>query len=239
VAVVRPRKDGITLSAPDTRLDELIVCPACDAVWRVTEPEAGGVASCARCHHVLIRPRAGAILQIVALSLAVLVLLVGALFLPFIAISARGLSHASSIFEVALAFAGQDFAWLSILVVGFIIGVPMSRVLLLLYALGPLIAGRRALGGAGQAFRWADDLRPWSMAEIFILGVGVSLVKIVDLARVEIGPAFWMFALLVLITLLQDTLMCRWTVWRALDEGGAGHDLRGRARAMRRARAAQ
>lgn len=225
------------MSGPHTRrdLDDLIACPACDAVWRVADPETGGVATCARCHHVLIRPRRGAILQIVALSLAVLVLLVGALFLPFLSISARGLSHASSIFEVALAFAGQDFAWLSILVVGFIIGIPLSRVLLLIYALGPLIFGRRALGAAGRAFRWADDLRPWSMTEIFILGVGVSLVKIVALARVEIGPAFWMFALLVLITLLQDTFMCRWTVWKALEEAGAGRALRRRARAMRRA----
>jgi paraquat-inducible protein A len=55
------------------------------------------------------------------------------------------------------------------------------------------------------------------MAEIFVLGVGVALVKVVDLARVEIGPAFWMFAGLVLITLLQDTFTCRWTIWRALD----------------------
>jgi paraquat-inducible protein A len=42
-------------------------------------------------------------------------------------------------------------------------------------------------------------------------------VKVVDLARVEIGPAFWMFSALVLITLLQDTFTCRWTIWKALD----------------------
>jgi len=229
-----PARSGPARSGP-ADLAALIACPACDAVWRVVAPETGGVATCARCHHVLIRPRGGAVLQIVALSLAVLVLLAGALFLPFIEIKARGFSHASSIFETALVFSGQDFAWLSILVVAFIIGVPLARVLLLVYALAPLVAGRRVFEGAGRAYRWADDLRPWSMAEIFILGVGVSLVKIVDLARVEIGPAFWMFAGLVLITLLQDTVMCRWTIWRALEEAGAGRDLRRRARAIRRA----
>lgn len=199
-------------------LDDYIVCPACDALWRVHEPENGGRATCARCHHVLIRPRAGAILQIVALGLAVLVLLVGALFLPFLEIQVRGFSNASSIFEAALVFTGPELVWVSLSVVAFIIGIPMTRVLLTTYALAPILLGRPALTGGRTAFRWAETLRPWSMAEIFILGVGVALVKVVDLARVEIGPAFWMFVLLVLITLLQDTFTCRWSVWKELDK---------------------
>jgi paraquat-inducible protein A len=219
---------------PETRpphdLEDYIACPACDALWRVREPEPGGRTVCARCHTVLIRPRPGAILQIVALGLAVLVLLVGALFLPFLEIKVRGLSHASSIFDAALAFTGPELVWLSLAVTATIIGVPMARVLLTTYALGPLLFGRGVLPGGRLAFRWADELRPWSMAEIFILGVGVALVKVVDLARVEIGPAFWMFAGLVLITLLQDTFTCRWTIWKALDAASPSRTPRGLSR---------
>ncbi|MEM6739466.1 MAG: paraquat-inducible protein A [Pseudomonadota bacterium] len=196
---------------------DYIVCPACDAVWRICEPEEGGRTTCARCHHVLIRPRRGAVLQVVALGLAVMVLLIGALFLPFLEIRIRGLHNASSIFDAALIFSGPELVWLSISVIVFIIGIPMARVGLMTYALLPILLERPVLPGGRTAFRWADTLRPWSMAEIFILGVGVALVKIVDLARVEIGPAFWMFALLVLITLLQDTFTCRYTIWKALD----------------------
>ncbi|NBC95413.1 MAG: paraquat-inducible protein A [Deinococcus-Thermus bacterium] len=203
-------------------LDDLIVCPSCDALWRVREPETGGRTVCPRCHRVLIRPRAGAILQIVALGLTVLVLLVGALFLPFLEIRVRGLSNTSSIFDAALTFTGPDLVWLSLAVVATIVGIPMARVFLTTYALLPLLFGRGVLPGGRIAFRWAEELRPWSMAEIFILGCGVALVKVVDLARVEFGPAFWMFTGLVLITLLQDTFTCRWTVWKALD--GASPD---------------
>ncbi|MEM1427988.1 MAG: paraquat-inducible protein A [Pseudomonadota bacterium] len=214
-----PVADPTGTDAPGAdALGEFIVCPACDALWRIREPEVGGRTTCARCHHVLIRPRAGAILQIVALGLAVLILLVGALFLPFLEIKVRGFSHASSIFDAAIVFTGPELVWVSLSVTAFIIGIPMARVLLTTYALGPILMGRPALRGGRTAFRWADTLRPWSMAEIFILGVGVSLVKIVDLARVEIGPAFWMFALLVLITLLQDTFTCRYTIWKALEQ---------------------
>ena len=60
------------------------------------------------------------------------------------------------------------------------------------------------------------------MAEIFVLGVGVALVKIVDLARVEVGAAFWLFAILVVFNVFQDTLLCRSSVWRALDRARNG-----------------
>jgi paraquat-inducible protein A len=33
-----------------------------------------------------------------------------------------------------------------------------------------------------------------------------------------LGPAFWMFAALVVVTVLQDTLMCRWSLWHTLEE---------------------
>ena len=220
--MIPSQADRPQTAPPPGDLADYIACPACDALWRIREPEVGGRTTCARCHHVLIRPRAGAVLQIVALGLAVLILLVGALFLPFLEINVRGFSHATSIFEAAIVFTGPELVWLSLSVVAFIIGIPMARVLLTTYALAPLLVGRPVLPGGRLAFRWSDSLRPWSMAEIFILGVGVALIKIVDLARVEIGPAFWMFALLVLITLLQDTFTCRHSIWKALEAAGSG-----------------
>ena len=96
-------------------------------------------------------------------------------------------------------------------------GIPIMRVLLIVYMLTPLVLGARPLPHADTAFRLSEDLRPWSMAEIFIIGVAVALVKVADLAQVFIGPAFWMFAALVVVTILQDTLMCRWSLWRTLE----------------------
>ena len=106
---------------------------------------------------------------------------------------------------------------LSLAVILLIVFLPALRLLLTLYVLIPLVRDRRPWPGAKRAFRWAERLRPWSMAEIFVIGCAVALVKLVDLARVDLGPAFWMFAVLVVVLTVQDTLMCRWSVWRALD----------------------
>ncbi|MEM8658637.1 MAG: paraquat-inducible protein A, partial [Pseudomonadota bacterium] len=45
----------------------------------------------------------------------------------------------------------------------------------------------------------------------------VSLVKVADLAQITFGPGFWMFAILVVLVVVQDGFMCRWSVWESLD----------------------
>ena len=63
----------------------------------------------------------------------------------------------------------------------------------------------------------AEALKPWSMVEIFVVGVAVSMVKIAGLASITFGPAAWALGMLVLITALKDNLICKWTIWAALE----------------------
>ena len=88
--------------------------------------------------------------------------------------------------------------------------------LLALYVLAPIVADRPPARGALRAFRWSEALRPWSMAEIFAIGCAVALVKVSDLATVTFGPAFWMFSALVILVVVQESFICRWSVWNAL-----------------------
>ncbi|MBJ3761163.1 paraquat-inducible protein A [Maribius pontilimi] len=202
----------------DPPAGELIACPQCDALYHAFEPGPGERLLCRRCHHVLIAPRTGAFIRTIALAITIMVLMLGATFFPFLRINTSGLSNAASVFDAALAF--LDGGWmiaLSFAVASLIVLIPVLRAMLVVYTLAPLAMGRAPLPGARTAFRWSEDLRPWSMAEIFVIGVAVALVKVSDLAKVEYGPAFWMFAALVIVIVLQEGLMCRWTIWKALE----------------------
>ena len=203
----------------DLPLDELIACPQCDALYRARMPAMGSRAVCKRCHTVLIAPKTNAYLHLIVLSLTVVVLMVGAVTFPSLGVNVAGFSNKASVVDTALTF--MDGGWmvaLSMFVVAFIILIPLFRALLVLYVVAPLTLGRRPFLGARRAFGWSEDLRPWSMAEIFIIGCAVALVKVADLAKVEFGPAFFMFAALVVITVLQDINMDRWSIWKALEE---------------------
>jgi paraquat-inducible protein A len=106
---------------------------------------------------------------------------------------------------------------LALLTAGFIIFVPLLRMLLTMYVLIPVVLDRPPARHAIRAFRLSEAMRPWSMAEIFALGCAVALVKVADLATVSFGPAFWMFGVLVVLVIVQDGFLCKWSVWNSLE----------------------
>lgn len=200
-------------------LSALIACPKCDAVYQVTDPAVGERAVCARCHTVLIAPRKRAGKQIIAIALAVVVLVIAATIFPFLSVRVAGVAHKSSVLDAALAFSSSPLLMvLSLAVAALIVFFPVLRALLAIYVLTPLVLDRPAFPGAIRAFRVSEALRPWSMAEIFAIGCAVALTKVADLARVDFGPAFWMFSALVVLMILQDNFMCRYSVWKSLEK---------------------
>ena len=198
-------------------LAELIACSRCDVLHRAVVPPPGGRARCRRCGTTLIAPRRAALAHVIGLASAVAIMMLAAVFLPFIGITAGGLRSESSVFDAALAFSGGAMAPLALVVLAFIVVVPLARVALTLWALGPVALGRPLLPGARWAFRAEEELKPWAMTEIFVIGVSIALVKIADLATVSLGPAFWLFGGLVIVGVLQDGLTDRWTLWRAME----------------------
>jgi len=206
------------MTAPIAPTDTLIGCPQCDAVFSHQTLQKGETARCSRCGARLIAPRRKAGLQIIALSLTIVILVIAAAIFPFLTISAAGTSNSVSILEAALAFSDGVLVFLALATAAVIIFIPLLRVLLALYVLIPVVADRPPARGAATAFRWSENLQPWSMAEIFAIGCAVSLVKVTDLADVQFGPAFYMFAALVILVVIQDRFLCRWSVWSSLDK---------------------
>lgn len=202
----------------------LIACPRCDALHVDQEIPPGETSRCVRCHGVLARPRAGAFTQIVALSATSVILMIGAVFFPFLEISRMGFGNATSLFGVALAFSHGIMLPLTFLVLILIVGLPVVRAGLLIYVLWPMRNGRLPARYAVPAFRWSEELRPWSMAEIFIIGTSVALVKVAGLANVGFGPAFWAFCALIVVGAASNVFTCAQTIWDELEDGGARID---------------
>ncbi len=198
-------------------LERLIACPNCDALYTAPNVASQDKAFCGRCHTVLIAPRRKAGKQLIALALTVLILITAATLFPFLAIDAGGMHQEASILQTAFAFEGALLG-LSIAVMMFIVVIPMLRLILLIYVLTPIIRDRPPARLAKPAFRLSEALNPWSMAEIFALGCAVALVKLSDLAQVQFGPAAWLFAILVVIVVVTDSLMCRYSIWKSLDQ---------------------
>lgn len=204
------------MKMPHADTDHMMACPHCDALLQAKVLSETERAFCPRCGSLLVSPRARSFLQVIALAFTAMILMFGAIFFPFLGISSHGFSHESSVFEVALAFSDGWLAPLSVAVLAAIVGLPVIRFCAIIYTLWPLSNGRAPWPHAHFAFRLAERLTPWSMAEIFVVGTAVALVKVGGLASISIGPAFWAFCGLIIVTTLKNVFMSKWSIWEAL-----------------------
>lgn len=191
----------------------LIACGTCDALWRDDAPGPGQRVRCPRCRTVLRTARPAALDRVLAFALATPPLMAIALTASFLTLSGGGARREASVTDAAAAIADADTWPLALAVGALIIALPVLRAVALAYVLLPLRLGRPAARHAARAFRLAVELRPWSMAEIFLIGVAVALVKVSGLAAITMGPAFWSFVALAALALMEDAALCEHSVW--------------------------
>ena len=99
--------------------------------------------------------------------------------------------------------------------------LPALEIACLLYLLIPLWLGRLA-PNTPLIFRLVLAIHPWSMMEIFLLGVLVTLVKLNDFATIIPGVSLWSFcALIVFFTAASSAFSTR-DFWEWVVSSQAG-----------------
>ncbi len=177
----------------------LVVCEACDAVYRRQPLAAREAANCARCGAPVGRGQRLDAQSQLALAVASLVCLVIGNTADIVTLELRGVRSAATLFEAIAATWTEGQQAVALLAGATAIGFPLAVVLLRLWVLGPLTAGRRAPSFvvAMRALRWVTR---WSMVEVFLLGTLVAIVRSAGLASVL--PGAGIFAYLALTVLL-------------------------------------
>ena len=195
----------------------LAVCHECDLVNQVPAVPPGGCARCARCGHLLYRNPTNCIDKTVALTVSALVLWLVANVFPFLAFGMPGnLVRTNLISGTALLYE-QGNTILAFVVLVTSIVAPIIQIAGLLYVLAPLRLGLR-LPGARAVLRFIVEVRPWSMMEVFLLGILVAMVKLGGMADVIPGAALWAFCCLIVVLTWALSTMEPYLVWEALDE---------------------
>ncbi len=207
----------------ETVLLSLVACHECDLLHEKHELAVGEVARCARCNAFLYSNKHNSIDKALAVSLAALIMFVVANAFPFLAISVSGNTQSISVLSAVLALSAGGMWVLGLLCFGFILLIPLLRVIGLLYLLLPLRFSYR-LPGSELVFRGIVAMSPWSMMEIYLLGAVVALVKLASMANIELGLSFWAFALLNMLSALAAQMVDTHTLWEFLSHSRGGKD---------------
>lgn len=184
----------MSLNAP------LITCHDCGLLQKISHMPEDGAAKCCRCNATLrkrqrINPEKS-IEHTLALVITAIVLFIIANAFPIIEVHAEGHEMKATLLACVDYLITHDMKLLSALVFLTSIGAPLIQLTGLLYILLPLNF-HRIPWFAPQIFRLIRVITSWSMLEVLMLGILVSVVKLSAMAIVVPSIALWTFGLLI------------------------------------------
>jgi paraquat-inducible protein A len=194
----------------------LVACHDCDRLHVLGALADGAAARCTRCGGLLRRQRVHGIERTLALAFAAAVLFAVANAFPCLSFEMRG-----QVTETTLATGVKDLwqqgTWeIAGLVLLTSIAAPLFQIALLLYVLLPVHLGWRAWGMTG-AFRLLRRVQPWSMMEVFLIGIVVAVTKLADMAEVVPGPSLFAFVALIAVLAGAMSSLDPAAVWERLE----------------------
>ena len=199
-------------------LSTLIACHECDLLHRRVPLVDAGVARCQRCNAVLYRGSSSKDLdRALAYTLGGLVLFLIANAYPIVALEIQANRQEASLYDTVHALWMDGREDVSLLVAFTTLVTPTLEISLLLYLLIPLRFGRTP-SETSLVLRFLQRVKPWSMMEVFLLGILVSLVKLEHLAHVEPGIALWAFGALVPILIAAAGAFNPEDIWAKIDQ---------------------
>ena len=197
---------------------DLIACPTCDLLHAAVPVPPGGRLRCRRCGAVLMTNRAGAIDRTLAAAFASAILMVAALFFPFLELSVIGLHRNASVLDAALAFSSGLMVPLALATALLIVVIPLVRAAALTYTLLPLRLGRppaprrRARVPPRRPAQALGDGRGLHHRRGGGAGEGRRAWRTSPSA-----PPSGRWRCLVLLVVFEGTSLCEWTLWQTLD----------------------
>jgi len=198
----------------------LLSCPDCDALFSAPVVRENERVICPQCQANLFSRRPNFVHRATALVFAAAFFFILANAFPFLTLQADYRQSSMHLVGCVSGLDAQGFHVLAAMVGVFTLAAPTLLIAGLLYILVPLLRGRR-LPWAIPFCRAIREARSWSMVEVFLLGVVVSLLKLGTLATLTLGTSFWAFVGLMVCLIAALTLIDYAELWEQLEAAQA------------------
>lgn len=192
-----------------------IACHECDLIHDIPAMPSRASACCVRCGSVLFRARDNSVDHTLAWTLAGLVLYAVAVSFPFLIMKNGPIGNETGLLTGIQQLFNQGIIPLATLVLLTCILIPLIQMLGLLYIFIPLKFNFR-VKFAISVFRLFKHIKPWSMMEIYMLGILVSIVKLGKMATIVPGLAVIAFGILIFVLNFALSSVDEHMVWEKL-----------------------
>ncbi|RKF20118.1 paraquat-inducible protein A [Alginatibacterium sediminis] len=172
-----------------------LVCPCCDLLMQVgsNHDHSKHELICPRCKHQVQAAGNMGFTKQACIAFSALLMLIYANTNPLLTFDFAGAYNTASILRGTLLLLEQGFYFVggSVILTSFV--APFCFLTLIIINSLCLLTKRRPFWLA-TSIHFQQHLALWSMLEVYLLGFIISLVKLLDLAQVNVGVGIWCFA---------------------------------------------
>jgi len=194
----------------------LIACHECDLLQREVPLPDGGKAICQRCQATLYTQSTDSIDRALALMLAAAALFAIGNVFPVVSMEIQGHRTEALVWQGAWRLHQEGESLVGLMVFLTALVFPLVQIAGMLAILVPLRLGLTP-NYLVPAYRTIEQVKPWSMVEVFMLGVLVSLVKLAHMAKVVPGIGMWAFFGLIIALAWASSTLNPHEVWARLE----------------------
>ncbi len=181
---VHPDMSSISTILDNKPYESCVICHECDLLLDVGNLPAGHKAICPRCGSVLSRAYANAVDRMLVFSITAVVCLMLSSLFDFVHMTVQGQEREITLLQTVQVLFELDELALSAFMLVVIIGLPTIFIALICW-LAIAIKLHRVSTRTIGLLRIIGYIRFWNMAEIFFLGILISMVKVASLAHVD------------------------------------------------------
>lgn len=193
------------------------LCPYCDTFVEIPKINEGERFRCPCCHNGIISLHKNPVLKPFIHALIALFLFICTELIPFIEINCSGVSVQMNIRETVTNLYDSDYKIISIFVYLFIQVIPLFCVLSILLINGSILFHRtnRITNFFARQFFL---LKEWTMVDVFLIGIMVSLIKLYSMVDVTLLGGFFCFALFSYFYISSVSAQQKYFIWSKLKK---------------------
>ena len=194
---------------------DLVGCEGCDTILKRQPLAKGEKAFCVCCGAELYQ-RPKSLTTLLALVITAFIVFIVANSYPIVIVELQGNSTETTLVGAVSAMFKIDRAFVGLLILFTTFIVPLINLSLLTYVLTSVAIMHKRPKFLILALRLLSKFRIWGMIEVFLIGVLVTLVKLVGMVVVIPGIALWAFAILSVLMVTIASVQLQ-NIWDEID----------------------
>jgi len=192
-------------------------CVECDCIIATMDIAEGEKLSCPQCGASIRSRHKNAFEKVIAAALAGTLFYIPANILPLMKLDIVGQTTSNTVLSGITHLMDQGYWWMTFLVFLCTMLVPFIQIILCSHIVF-CYKTNRPHKYIPMMLKFEHHIKEWGMLEVYLLGVLVSFVKLIDMGGISFDIGFYCFIGLMVSTVMMTTNLDHWAIWRWWEE---------------------